>query len=114
MVNYADLTAHQGDDTVFRLELIDTDKTPKDMTNLAARSQFKRNYRASDSDTHNFITIIDSAESTLDLLLDGTISNDINPGRYFYDVFLLSINGQVTEKILEGRLEILPSATSIA
>lgn len=111
MVNYADLTAHQGDDTVFRLELIDADKTPKDLTGASARSQFKRNYAASDSDTYSFTTSIDSAASTLDLSLDGTTSDDIKAGRYFYDVFLL--NGNTSEKILEGRIEILPSATSI-
>lgn len=112
MANYADLTAHQGDDTVFRLELIDADKTPKDLTNVSARSQFKRNYAASDSDTFSFTTLVDSAGSNLDLVLDGTVSDDIKAGRYFYDVFLL--NGNTSEKILEGRLEILPSATSIA
>lgn len=114
MVDFADLTAHQGDDTIFRIEVVNADKTPKDLTGYTVKSQFKRNYAASDSDTYTFTTAIDSAASAVDLVLDGTVSDDIKAGKYFYDVFLISDGGSGTEKLLEGRLELLPSATSIA
>lgn len=110
MTQYADLTIHQGDDSIFRLEVLDSDRTPKDLSSFSAKSSFKRTYKSSDSDTYHFQTATDSA-GNLDLILDGTASDDIKIGRYFYDVFLLKNN--TSEKILEGRLEIMPSATSI-
>lgn len=113
MVNYADLTIHQGSDTIFRLEIVNDDKSKKDLTNFDARSSFKRSYTSSDSDTYSFTCNIPEPYTNgyLDLVIDGTITDDIRAGRYFYDVFLLK--DSASEKILEGRLEILPSATSI-
>ena len=108
MTQYADLTIHQGNDVIFRLEVLDSDRTPKDLSIFSAKSSFKRTYKS--SDTYHFQTATDSA-GNLDLILDGTVSDDIKTGRYFYDVFLLKDN--TSEKILEGRLEIMPSATSI-
>ena len=113
MVYNADLTVHQGNDTVFRLEILDSDKSPKDLTDFSARSSFKRTYKSSDSDTYSFNCVIPDPASNgyLDLIIDGTLSDDIRAGRYFYDVFLLK--DDTSEKIIEGRVEILPSATSI-
>lgn len=113
MVNYAELQLHQGNDTVFRLEILNSDKSPKDLTDFTARSSFKRTYKSSDSDTYSFTCNIPEPYTNgyLDLVIDGTITDDIRAGRYFYDVFLLK--DSASEKILEGRLEILPSATSI-
>lgn len=110
MVNYADLTLHQGNDTVFRLEILDSDKSPKDLTDFSARSSFKRTYS---SDTYSFTCNIPEPYSNgyLDLVVDGTTTDDIRAGLYFYDVFLFK--DSASEKILEGRIEILPSATSI-
>jgi hypothetical protein len=113
MANYADLELHQGEDTVFRLEIIDSDKSAKDLTGFTGRSYFKKSYSLSDSDTYSFSVEIPEpyTQGYLDLILDGTTSDDLKRGRYFYDVFLL--NDTASEKILEGRLEIMPSATSI-
>lgn len=113
MVKYADLTLHQGNDTIFRLEILDSDKSPKDLTDFSARSSFKRTYKSSDSDTYSFTCVIPEPYSNgyLDLVVDGTVTDDIRAGRYYYDVFLM--NNGTSEKILEGLVEIMPSATSI-
>lgn len=113
MVKYADLTIHQGDDTIFRLEIVNDDKSKKDLSGLDARSSFKRSYTNSDSDTYSFECRIPEpyTDGYLDLVIDGTVTDDIKAGRYYYDVFLM--NNSTSEKILEGLVEIMPSSTNI-
>jgi hypothetical protein len=110
---YADLELHQGDDTVFRLEVLDSDRSAKNLTGYTGRAKFKKTYSTSDSNAHSFTVNIPTPQTNgfLDLVLDGTTSDDIKAGRYLYDVFLLKDSS--SEKILEGTLEIFPSATSI-
>lgn len=113
-MNYADLEIHQGADIVFRLELVNDDKTAKDLTNLTARAYIKKTYATSDSDAITFECSFPEprTDGYLDLTLDGTVSDDMRKGMYYYDVFLFN-NDSDSEKILEGRVDLKPSATSI-
>jgi len=110
---YADLELHQGDDILFRLELLDSDRSLWNVSSgYTGRATFKKTYATRDSDAYNFtVTFPGDPVNAVDLVLDGTVSDDIKSGRYVYDVFLLKDNSSV--KVLEGKLEIYPSATSI-
>ena len=111
---YADLELHQGDDTTFRLEVLDSNNARKDLTGFSGAAKFKKTYGTSDSDAYSFNVTLPAGifNGFIDLTLDGTASDDIKAGRYVYDVFLLKDSS--SEKILEGKLEIHPSVTPIA
>lgn len=121
MSSYSDLEVHQGEDIVFRIELVDTNSAPKDLAGLEARAYFRKSYTSTATTyqlTPNFVE--PRTLGILDLVLLGQTSDDIPRGRYFYDVFLLNqdsdeLNGlsSISEKILEGQIEVMPSVTSI-
>jgi|DEB0MinimDraft_10_1074344.scaffolds.fasta_scaffold26415_2 hypothetical protein len=117
MTKYSDLQVHQGEDISFRLEIVDENGAVKDLTGLNARARFRKSYSSSNATTYSFSTSFGANDPTLgllDLTLAGEVSDDIPRGRYVYDVFLLT-NGSldISEKILEGQIEVMPSVTSI-
>ena len=109
MADYAVLTVDQGTDTIIQIEVIDSNKAPMDLTGYSAVAKFKRSYNSTDS--NSFECSIDSPATSglVNLTLDGYVTNAIKAGKYVYDVELK--RGSITERILEGPLEISPSVT---
>jgi hypothetical protein len=109
MAEYAVLTADQGTDTIFRIELVDSDKSAKDLTNFTASAKFKKTYASADSNSFTTEIPTPKTQGFVDLTLNGSTTNAIKAGRYVYDVELQ--NGATTERVLEGILEISPCVT---
>lgn len=111
MAEYAVLTADQGTDTIFRIELVDEDKSAKDLTGFSVAAKFKKSYASANS--NSFTTDIPSPKTQgfVDLTLSGTATNAIKAGRYVYDVEITNVDTATTERVLEGILEISPCVT---
>jgi hypothetical protein len=121
MSSYSDLEVHQGEDIVFRIELVDANSAPKDLEGLESRAYFRKSYTSTATTYQLTPSFIEPRTlGILDLTLLGQTSDDIPRGRYFYDVFLLNQDSDesdglfgISEKILEGQIEVMPSVTSI-
>lgn len=109
MADYTVLTVDQGTDTVFRLEIVDSNKAPVDLAGCTVTAKFKKSFKSADA--FAFECSIDSptASGLVNLELAGTTTNAMKPGNYLYDVEITK--GYTTERILEGPLEITPGVT---
>ena len=110
---YADLDLHQGDDTTFRLEVLDSNNARKDLTGFSGAAKFKKTYGTSDSDAYSFNVTFPTGvfNGFIDLTLDGTASDDIKAGRYVYDVRLVSGIGTVS-RLVEGMAMVTAGITT--
>jgi hypothetical protein len=116
--NYEDFTINQGADLAIELHCTEPDGSVKDLTNHSINAFGKRNYTdsASDPNTFQFNGIISNAsEGIATISLTNNQTDALNPrGRYVYDVelsFIDSDSNTIIERILEGQIEVSPSAT---
>lgn len=105
------LDIDQGSDFIAEFELENDDGTPMNLTGFSVYSQFRKSYNATTG--YAFTTqITNAAQGKLTLRLLGTTSSTIKPGRYLYDVEVLSSGGAKT-RVVEGILTINPEITKI-
>ncbi len=110
MAEYAVLTVDQGTDTIFQLEVVDSDRTAKDLTNLSVFAKYKSSYGATTSNSFQISVPTPKTNGIIELTLSGDSSISLKQRRYVYDVELKNANDTV-ERILEGILEINPGVT---
>ena len=108
MTQRATLYIDQGTDFLVDLEVFDDDGFPLDLTGFSASSSIRKVY--SSSNVADFT--IEIVGSKLVIMMTAETSEGIVPGKYQYDVFLLSPEN-VRTKIIEGLLFILPSVTRL-
>jgi len=77
-----------------------------------AFAQFRKSFGSSTA--YNFTCVVnegtDEVDGTISLTLLGEISDDIQPGRYLYDVEITSPGGTKT-RVVEGLVVITPQIT---
>lgn len=128
MAQYEDITIDKGSDVTIRLDLYNTDGSPKQMNTQDSDGSFvpiynvnakmKKTYNTKDSDaTAFFATTVDpdNLDYVIHLSLSNTQTDALKPGRYVYDVEISrpdSAEGDlVVERILEGNIQVTPSVT---
>tara|TARA_A100001515_G_scaffold143888_1_gene146333 strand:- start:465 stop:815 length:351 start_codon:yes stop_codon:yes gene_type:complete len=115
MAQYEEFTIDQGADVAIELHLVDKNDAVKNLNNYTIASKLKKNYNSGDSDTTAFGAIIsDAANGIATLSLTNTQTDALKVGRYVYDVelsFVDSSGNTITERILEGRMQVTPSVT---
>jgi hypothetical protein len=110
MAEYAVLTADQGTDTIFQLELVDSDRLAKDLTNITVSAKYKKSYNSTTAYAFTSFIPFPKTDGIIELSLNGADTKNISAGRYVYDVELKNAD-DVTERILEGILEINQGVT---
>lgn len=116
--NYEDFTINQGTDVAIELHCVHDSGSTKDLTNHTIAAYMKRNYNdsANDPNTVQFNGIIsDAINGIATISLTNGQTDTLNPrGRYVYDVELSYDDSDgitIIERILEGQIEVSPSAT---
>lgn len=109
------ITAHldidQGSDFVAEFTLENDDETPVQLGGFSVYSQFRKNYRSTNA--YNFQTAVtDPINGKISLSLSGSSSSNIKPGRYLYDVEIVSSDGAKT-RVVEGIVTINPEITRV-
>jgi len=122
MAQYKDLTIDQGTDITVELHLINTDKSPKNLTGYFTSAKLAPNYNASDSDRISFTTEVatPATDGIMYLSLTNQQTDALQTKRkYVYDVEISYINDSdgmgssifTIERVLEGNLFVKPSVT---
>lgn len=105
------LDIDQGSDFVAEFTLENDDETPIDLTGFEVYSQFRKSYGATSG--YDFSTAVsDRLNGKITLSLSGIESSSIKPGRYLYDVEIISLTNAKT-RVVEGILTINPEITRI-
>lgn len=107
MAQKANLIIDQGSTFSTTLDVTDEEGNPIDLTTYSASGQIRKHYTSSNSTS--FSTAL-SESGILTLTLSANSSNNLEAGRYVYDVELTSNTGTVT-RIVEGIVTITPSVT---
>ncbi len=113
MAEYAILTAEQGTDTTFQVDVVDANRNPRDLTGISVAAKFRKQYNSNVVYEFEDSIATPATEGIINLHLDAAFTNTIDAGRYFYDVEITTV-ADTTERIVEGILEITPAVTQSA
>jgi hypothetical protein len=114
MARNVDLNLDQGTDTVFQLELIDSDQEPMDLTGFRAEASFTRNIESGTRTNIKTEIPYPVTDGYLHLTITGDSSETIKATRYFYDVNLIDSASSIKERVMQGTLTIDPAVTKDA
>lgn len=105
------LDIDQGSDFTTEITLENDDDTPMNLTGFSVYSQFRKSYGSTTA--YSFTcTITSASQGKIKLALPGSVSSAIKPGRYLYDVEVISSTG-VKTRVVEGIITLNPEITRI-
>lgn len=105
MATKANFTIEQGTDIQIDINISDVDIV--DISGYTARSQMRRHYQ---STTYHTFTATVQDSNTVVLTMSATNSSNVSPGRYVYDVEIISPSNTVT-RLVEGLITVTPEVT---
>lgn len=107
----ANIVIDQGTDFSAAITVTQSDgTTPFDLTGFATSAQMRKNYASTTATT--FSSSHTGNTGVITLTLDNTITTDIEPGRYLYDVEITSSANNVT-RVVEGIVTVTPGITRV-
>lgn len=94
----SDVTVTGDDDSIFNL------------TGHTATAKLAKGYASTHTRT-NFTTAINTATGVVTISLNADQTNDLEEGRYVYDVEILKTSDSTVTRVVEGIVTVYPSAT---
>jgi hypothetical protein len=111
MAIYSNLTVDQGSDFLAYVDITSADGSALNLTGYTVAGQIRKSYSSSTAVDFN-ATVNSAINGTISLGLSDTATNNMKPGRYVYDVEILSSSGSRT-RVLEGQVEVTPGVTQV-
>jgi hypothetical protein len=111
MANFAELTIDAGTD-YNEIITIQDDGTGNliNLTGYSISSQMRRSYYSVNATANFSCTIVDAANGNVSISLSNSITANINPGRYVYDVKAVTPANSVV-RLIEGTATVTPRVT---
>ena len=108
------LTVEQGTDFISTFTIKNPDGTVLPLTGYTATAKLAKHSSA--SSTTSFQTSITAATGKVTLTLTNSVTADLAPGRYYYDVVIGKFGGSIT-RVIEGMVlvtaDLLPNGRGI-
>lgn len=95
----ANLDIDQGTDFEATIDLNDSAGDAYDLTGYTVSSQMRKTYASSTA--YDFTATHANTSGQITLTMDHTVTNDIPPGRYLYDVEIKS-SANVVTRVVQG------------
>lgn len=108
MATKANIVIDQGTTFSTSISLTDENGDAIDLTGFTGRSQMRKHYTSSNS--QSFTVTLNSSEGTVGLTLTSSQTANLVPGRYVYDVEVVSA-ANVVSRIVEGIVTVTPEVT---
>lgn len=109
MATYSNLFIDQGSDFNFSVDLA-TEGASVNLAGYSARGQIRKSYTSTTA-TDFTITIDDS--DTLSASLSAAQTGALKPGRYVYDIEILSGDAiPIVTRVVEGQIDVTPRVTT--
>jgi len=109
MAAKANLKIDQGSDYATSITLTNDDGGPVDLFLYTGKAQIRKYYTSTTA--VDFGVDIEANTGTVTLTLDANTSNNMEFGRYVYDVELTESFSGLTSRVLEGIVTIKPGVT---
>jgi len=110
MAIIANLFIDQGTDFEITVDCTDNAGEILDLTGYTAAAQMRKTYSSS-TIAATFTTSIAAASGQVTLSLTDTQTNDLDAGRYVYDLNITKTSTSVTTRVVEGQAIITPGVT---
>jgi len=108
MATHSNIFIDQGSNFNTSIDL--SDSTDLNLTNYTAAGTVAKSYDGTTKAT--FSTNIDSESSTVSIFLNASQTAGLKPGRYVYDVIIVSPDSPaIVTRILEGQIDVTPGVT---
>ena len=111
MATKANITIDQGVDWETDLNCTDENGDIIPLSGITASCQIKRTYES--QKYINVDTSINSVTGSISLFLPASITSNIYPGRYVYDVTLYDTSSNGFSRVVEGLCIVTPGVTNI-
>jgi len=108
------LYVDQGSDFHTELVLQNDDGSIIDLTGFTIHSQFRKSFQSSLYYEFDCSIVGAPVLGEITLVLSGSVSTDIPPGRYLYDVEILDALNNVQVRVIEGLVILTPEITRVA
>lgn len=109
---YVDLFLDRGTDFNHTINLSDDNtNAPINIANYEIYCSLKKSYYSENVYANVTCTIINAANGEFSITMNRGVTSNIEPGRYVFDVVTLA--GNLTEKVLEGVFHVAPTVTII-
>ena len=110
MASIVNIFADQGSDYTLTLTVKDDSGNATDLTGYTAEAYFQKWVGA--NKVYKFTpTVTDATAGKLQITLLGSVSDDIPPGRYNYDVVINNSTYDITRRVIQGTLSLNPTAS---
>jgi len=111
-----DFDIDQGSNVLITMELMNLDRSPKNMTNNLVFGQMKQSYEHDSTRATHFITsVVNAPEGIITLALTNEQTAELDyRRRYVYDIEVRHFDSDlelIKERILEGIITVNPSVT---
>lgn len=111
MATVANLEIDQGSDWVSEITLENDDNTPMQLNGFTVYSQFRKSFGSLIG--YSFVaSVLDEQNGKISLSLSGVTSSGIRPGRYLYDIEIIS-ETNIKTRVVQGIVTINPEITRI-
>lgn len=108
----ANIVVDQGSDFTSVIDLADAEGNVYDLTDHIASAQMRKNYASTVA--YDFVCTVSAPNGQIYLDMSKDVTNDIEPGRYMYDVEITSLNGAGrTTRVVEGIATVTPGITRV-
>lgn len=110
MATYSNLYIDQGSDFSFSVDLTTTTGSI-DLTDYTSRGQIRKSYTSSTAT--DFYISVNILESELVCSLTAAQTSALKPGRYVYDIEILSGDATpIVTRVVEGQIDVTPRVTT--
>jgi len=108
MATKANLIIDKGTSYSTSIDVLDEYGNPIDLTYFIGSAQLRKHYTSTGA--VDFAVDLDGADGTIYLSLSANVTANLIPGRYVYDVELISSDG-IVSRLVEGIATITPNVT---
>lgn len=106
----ADLVIDQGTDFSATIDVTDSAGNAYDLTSFTPYAQLRKSYYS--TNYYEFDTSDNGANGQITITMNNATTNSIEPGRYLYDVEIVS-DSNVVERVVQGTVTVTPGITRI-
>jgi len=104
----ANLVIDQGTDFSASIDVVDANGDAFDLTGYTSSAQMRKSYASETA--YSFTTSDNDSLGQITLIMSNSVTNQLDPGRYLYDVEITSSGGLVT-RVVEGIVTVTPGIT---
>lgn len=108
----ANIVIDQGTDFSATINVSDAENEVYNLIGFTVAAQMRKNYASSTATT--FSATHNGVGGQISLTLDKSITSDLDPGRYLYDIKISRNDGSLsTVRVIEGIVTVTPGITRV-